>query len=49
MFSRELFRAITDEREREIRDLVRVRNLLRDGRPQRPVAHPPRRMPKPRS
>ena len=48
MFTNEFFRAITDDREREVRDIVRVRNLVRDARPERPLAQPPRRMPKPR-
>jgi hypothetical protein len=49
MFTTDAFRAITDEREREIQDLVRVRNLLRGGRHEREVAQAPRRGPKPRS
>ena len=48
MFSNEFFRAITDEREREVRDIVRVRSFERDARPERPLTQPPRRMPKPR-
>ena len=48
MFTNEFFRAVTDDREREVRDIVRVRNLVRDARPERPLAQPPRRMPKPR-
>jgi len=35
MFTNEFFRAVTDDREREVRDIVRVRNLVRDARPER--------------
>jgi hypothetical protein len=48
MFSNDFFRAMTDEREREVQDIVRVRNFLRGARTERPVIQPPRRMPKPR-
>jgi hypothetical protein len=47
MFSRDYFRAITDDREREVREIVRVRNFVRDARPDRPLQLP-RRLPKPR-
>jgi len=45
MFSRDVFHAMTDEREREIRELVRVRNLLRGGRHGRIFVLPPRKPP----
>ena len=48
MFSSEMFRLIADEREREIKDMLRVRGLLPSGRRERPVVHPPRRMPQAR-
>jgi hypothetical protein len=44
----ELFRAITDEREREIKDLIRVRRLLDDTRRERPFVQP-RRAPQART
>jgi hypothetical protein len=47
MFSRDYFRAITDDREREVREIVRVRNFVRDAHPERPLQLP-RREPKPR-
>jgi hypothetical protein len=47
MISREYFRAITDDREREVQEIVRVRRFVRDAHPDRPLL-PPRRLPKPR-
>jgi hypothetical protein len=49
MFSSEMFRLIADEREREVRDLLRVRSLLPSGRRDRSVALPPRHVPKARA
>lgn len=43
MFSSELFRLMVDEREREVRHLVRVRALLSSRRPERSVVAPPPR------
>jgi hypothetical protein len=48
MFSSEVFRLIADEREREVKDLLRVRSLLPNGRRERAIALPPRHMPKAR-
>ena len=47
MFNREYFRAITDDREREVREIVRVRSFAREVQADRP-RHLPRRLPKPR-
>jgi len=44
----EIFRLLADEREREVKDLIRVRSLI-GGRRQRAIAHPPRRIPQARS
>ena len=44
----EIFRLLSDEREREVKDLVRVRSLLA-GRRDRPLAQAPRRTPQARS
>lgn len=47
MYSRDYFRAITDDREREVREIVRVRNFVREVQPDRPLQLP-RRQPKAR-
>jgi hypothetical protein len=45
MFSHDVFRLLADEREREVRELLRVRGLLAGQRRERSVALPPRRSP----
>ncbi len=47
MIPREYFRAITDDREREVQEIVRVRKFVRDAHRDRPL-QPPRRLSKPR-
>jgi hypothetical protein len=47
MISREYFRAITDDREREVQEIVRARRFVRDSHQDRPL-QPPFRLPKPR-
>jgi hypothetical protein len=44
----EIYRLLADEREREVKDLIRVRSLV-GGRRQRSIAQPPRRTPQART
>jgi hypothetical protein len=49
MMSLQIFRVIADDREREVRDLMRVKSLIASQRTPRGTAQPGRHQPKARS
>jgi DNA-binding transcriptional regulator of glucitol operon len=49
MMSLQIYRVIADDREREVRDLMRVRGLIASQRSDRATAQPGRHQPKARA